>query len=112
MGIFDELLKQGLYTGVGLLLKTNDAIMDLGNKIIETTKMSQEEGRQFVEELLRRSKEAQKDLNHLVDEKVKENLAGLNVASQDDLTRLKGHITKIELLLKEKDIISDSPSTL
>jgi polyhydroxyalkanoate synthesis regulator phasin len=44
-----DLLKRGILTGIGIASLTKDKIEELAEKIIEESKLSEEEGRKLVE---------------------------------------------------------------
>jgi polyhydroxyalkanoate synthesis regulator phasin len=109
MGILEEMLKQSLYTGLGLTLKAGDLLATLVENAVTVTRTSQDEGRRFFERLMQRSAEEHANFSRAQTEDLKEKLTELNVATQDDILRLKAQVTKLELLLKEKGVISDIP---
>ena len=57
-----DLVKRGILMGIGISSLTKDKIEELAEKIIEESKLSEEEGRKLVEDLLKQSKEARKNL--------------------------------------------------
>jgi polyhydroxyalkanoate synthesis regulator phasin len=91
-----DLLKRGILTGIGIASLTKDKIEELAEKIIEESKLSEEEGRKLVENLLKQSKEARKNLEEEVKKTVGDALEKLDVPSRKDLEDLKIRIERLE----------------
>jgi polyhydroxyalkanoate synthesis regulator phasin len=91
-----DLVRKGVLTGIGLASLTKDKVEELAEKIIEETKLSEEEGRKLVEDLLKQSEEARKNLEEEVKKTVGEALEKLDIPSRKDLEDLKARIEKLE----------------
>lgn len=91
-----DLLKRGILTGIGIASLTKDKIEELAEKIIEESKLSEEEGRKLVDNLLKQSKEARKNLEEEVKKTVGDALEKLDVPSRKDLEDLKIRIERLE----------------
>ena len=91
-----DLVKRGILTGIGIASLTKDKIEELAEKIIEESKLSEEEGRKLVEDLLKQSEEARKNLEEEVKKTVGDALEKLDVPSRKDLEDLKIRIEKLE----------------
>ena len=91
------LIKKALLTGVGLAVMTKDKAEELGRELVERGEISEKEGKEFVDELLKKSEQASKDFEKKVEKTVQKALAKLNVATKDDIAELS---SKIELLGK------------
>ena len=98
-----ELLKKTMLTGIGLASMTKEKIEELGSRIAEESKLSEEEGRKLVEELLSRSNETKKDLETQVEKLVKDILEKLQISSREDLKTLENRIIKLEKASKNKE---------
>ena len=53
-----DLIKKTFLTGVGLAFMTKEKITEISKEIIEKGKLSEKEGRELVEELLKKSEKA------------------------------------------------------
>jgi polyhydroxyalkanoate synthesis regulator phasin len=91
-----DLVRKGVLTGIGLASLTKDKVEELAEKIIEETKLSEEEGRKLVEDLLKQSEEARKNLEEEVKKTVGEAMEKLDIPSRKDLEDLKARIEKLE----------------
>jgi|LZCG01.1.fsa_nt_gb polyhydroxyalkanoate synthesis regulator phasin len=91
-----DLVRKGVLTGIGLASLTKDKVEELAEKIIEETKLSEEEGRKLVEDLLKQSEEARKNLEEEVKKTVGEAVEKLDIPSRKDLEDLKARIEKLE----------------
>ena len=97
-----ETLKNILYTGIGLAFLTKDKIEELKADLIEKGKMSQEEGRQFVDDLLRRSEKARDQLDLWINKRVEERIAQFDLATRDELADLRRKVEELQVALNRE----------
>jgi polyhydroxyalkanoate synthesis regulator phasin len=97
-----DLLKKTILTGIGIASMTKDKIEELGKKISEESKLSAEEGKRLVQDLLKQSEKAKNNLEAEVQKFVKIALEKLDVPTREDLNRLEKRIKKLENLRAEK----------
>lgn len=57
-----DLIRKTILTGVGLSTMTRDKVKDLAKELTEKGEMSEKEGKELVDELLKKSEKAKKDL--------------------------------------------------
>ena len=98
-----DLLKKTILTGIGIASMTKDKIEELGKKISEESKLSAEEGKRLVQDLLKQSEKAKNNLETEVQKFVKIALEKLDIPTRDDLNRLEKRIKKLENLRAKKD---------
>ena len=91
-----ELLKDILYIGAGAAFMTKEKLEELKNELIEKGKLSQEEGKQLVDELMKRSEDIRNEMEEKVQQTVAEQMKKMNVASRDDIEGLKSEITQLK----------------
>jgi len=91
-----DLAKRGVLTGIGLASLTKDKIEELAENIIEESKLSEEEGRKLVDDLLKQSEEARKNLEEEVKKTVGDALEKLDIPSRKDFEDLEARIEKLE----------------
>ena len=94
-------LKKGILTGVGLGLMTKDKVEAFAQKIGDEAKLSEEEGRKLVEEVLEQSKVAQYCIGELVNEKVKAAVDKLDLVTHADLQKVEAQLQQILDSLKK-----------
>ncbi len=99
-----ELIKQSMLAGIGLVLKTKDEVEKLAKELIEKGKMSEKEGKNFLEAIREKSDDARNKLEKRVEKMVKEILKKVDVASRDELLALKKEIRELKKAIsKETD---------
>jgi polyhydroxyalkanoate synthesis regulator phasin len=75
-----DLISRALLSGLGLASLTKDAIKKTAEDLVDQSKLSEEEGRKLVEDLQRRSTQAQKALEKKIESSVHKVLKKLNLA--------------------------------
>ena len=96
-----DLLKKTMLTGIGIASMTKDKIEELGKKISEESKLTAEEGKKMVNDLLKQSEKAREDLENQVQKLVKKSLVKLDIPILEDFNRLEKRIKKLEKLRAE-----------
>ena len=97
-----DLVRKSMLAGVGLALKAWDEVEDLAKEVAEQGKMTENEGRKFIEELQDRYEEAQKKLEARVEESVRKILKKADVVTQDELKALKKEIRDLKQLINSQ----------
>ena len=87
-----EILKKTVFAGIGLALKAWDEVEDLAKEVAKERKMSEKEGRKFLQDVRKRYEDAQKKLEDRVEKSVKDFLNKADVATRADLRALKKEI--------------------
>ncbi len=99
-----ELIKQSMLAGIGVVLKTKDEVEKLAKELIDKGKMSEKEGKNFLEAIREKSDDARNKLEKRVEKIVKEILKKVDVASRDELLALKKEIRDLKKAIsKETD---------
>jgi polyhydroxyalkanoate synthesis regulator phasin len=94
-----ELLKNIMYAGLGAAFLTKEKFEELQKELTEKGKMSQEEGKQFVDELRLKSERAREQLDLWVSSRVEERVRQLNLATRDEIADLQRKIDELHALL-------------
>ena len=94
-----EMLKNVLYVGIGAAFLTKEKIEELKGDLVEKGKMSQEEGKQFVDDLLRKSEKAKDQLELWINKRVEERIKQLNLATKDEVADLQRKIEELQAVL-------------
>lgn len=94
-----DLVRKSMLAGVGLALKAWDEVEDLAKEVAEQGKMTEKEGRKFIEELQSRYDDAQKKLEERVEQSVRNILKKADVVTQDELKGLKKEIRDLKKLV-------------
>jgi len=91
-----ELLKNIVYTGVGAAFLTKEKIEELKGELVEKGKISQDEGKQFVDELINKSEKAKDQLNQWINAQVEARIKQLNLVTSDDLAELRTQVEELQ----------------
>jgi polyhydroxyalkanoate synthesis regulator phasin len=94
-----EILKNVVYAGIGAAFLTKEKIEELKGDLIEKGKMSQEEGKQFVEDLLRKSEKAKDQLDLWITKQVEDRIMQLNLATKDEVAELQRKIEELQVAI-------------
>ena len=65
-----NLIKKAFYTGLGLAVLTKEKAEELVKELAEQTKLSEHEGKDLVDSLMKQSEQARKDFQSKIDEAV------------------------------------------
>lgn len=96
-----ELLKNLLYLGAGAAFVTKDKIEELKNDLVDKGKLTQEEGKQFVDDLLNKSDDIKNKFDEKISEVVAEQLDKMNVAKSDEINDLREQIQELRALVEK-----------
>lgn len=97
-----EIIKKNILAGIGFALKTKDEVEEWARDLVRKEQMSEEEGRKFVDELLKRYDENRGKLEERVEKSVKEFLKKADIVTGDQLKELKKEIREIKAALNQK----------
>ncbi|WP_165230429.1 phasin family protein [Aquisphaera insulae] len=95
-----DLIKKTLYTGVGLALMTKDKVQELGEELASQAKLSEGEGREFVDHLMKQSETARQDLESRINVAVQKVVGAMPLASKDELTKLSAKVEELTAKLE------------
>ena len=96
-----ELLKRGVFTGVGLGLLARDKVEEMAKTISEEAQLSEEQGRKLFESMLKQSEEAKESLQARIDQAIQDALAKMPVATREDVQGLDERLTRLEKLSRD-----------
>jgi polyhydroxyalkanoate synthesis regulator phasin len=80
-----ELLKRSIYATIGIALMTREKVEEAGRRIASEAKLSESEGKQFVDELLKRVDETRASLEKVVAREVEATLKKLKIPTRTEL---------------------------
>ncbi len=95
-----DLIKKGLFTGIGLLSLTKDKVEELAKDFVEKGNMSKQEGEQFVNDLLKRSEESKQEIKKQVEASVAHLVDKMELASKSDIAVLREELAEIKAKLE------------
>ncbi len=91
-----ETLKKLAYLAVGLLTPEDHKFSDLVDEWIEKGKMTEQEGRKFVEDLVEKAKGVKTDLEDKFKEQSTDILKNIHVATTEQIEALEKRIKALE----------------
>lgn len=91
-----DLIKKTMYLGVGLAYMTKEKVEEISQELIKKGELSATDGKEFIDDLTKKSVEAREAMEARVDKIVKSSLARMNIATRDDLSILDKRIAELE----------------
>jgi len=98
-----ELLKNLLYLGAGAAFVTKEKIEELKDDLVGKGKLTQDEGKQFVDDLLNKSDDIKGKFEEKINEAVAAQLDKVNVAKSDDIADLRAQIQELRALIEKQN---------
>lgn len=99
--MIDSIKKLGLF-GLGMYAITEEKIDEIVKTLVDDGEFNKEEGKKFVEELVEKQKQQQKDFEEAVSEKVQDVFGKSDLATKEEIDVLHKKIEELEALLKDK----------
>ncbi len=101
-----DMFKKSMLTGLGLVIKTRDEVESLAKEWTEKQKMSESEGRKFMDDLLKKYDDSREKLEDRVEKMVKETLKKRNIATREEVEALKKSklVMQDELLVLRREV--------
>jgi len=75
---------------------TRDVAEEMGKKIAQEAKMSESEGKKFIDELMKKTDQARISLEKMINEKVELALKKINIPSREELKNIECRLSKLE----------------
>ena len=98
-----ELLKNLLYLGAGAAFVTKEKIEELKDDLVGKGKLTQDEGKQFVDDLLNKSDDIKGKFEEKINEADAAQLDKVNVAKSDDIADLHAQIQELRALIEKQN---------
>jgi polyhydroxyalkanoate synthesis regulator phasin len=96
-----DFIKKTLLTGIGIAMKTKDELEEWVKEIVKKGEMSENEGKSFLEDIKKKSREAQKDLEEKIESKFKDLLRKADIATRNEVSDLKKEIEELKKTLSK-----------
>ena len=97
-----EYMKKGLFSGVGLALKSRDEIRDLAREIAEKNKMNQSEGKKFLDELSEKYEDAREKFDKRLEDVMEKILKKADIPNRSDIKEIQNRIDKLTSMLEKQ----------
>ncbi|MCK0472856.1 phasin family protein [Halalkalibacter sp. APA_J-10(15)] len=89
-------LKKGLALGIGLAVASKEQIEKTVDELVKKGELSQQESKEYMDELWKKAEETKGELDAKLQEKIKHVLADLNVATKAEVKVLEQRIRELE----------------
>jgi polyhydroxyalkanoate synthesis regulator phasin len=99
-----ETLKKTLYAGVGLAFLTRDKIEELGKRVADETRLSEADGKKFIDEILKKSEDAKNAFEKAVNSGVDTAMEKLDLPRRSEMKTLEARIKTLEERIKALEI--------
>ncbi|MBN1575769.1 MAG: phasin family protein [Chitinispirillaceae bacterium] len=91
-----EMLKKSVYATIGIALMTREKAEEIGKKVAAEAKLSESEGKQFVDELLKRAEETRASFEKIVGQQVESALRKINIPTCKEVDGIDLRLRKLE----------------
>jgi len=98
-----DLIKKTILASVGFGVMTKEKIEELGKEMIKKGEVSEKEGKEFIDGLVKKSEEAQKEIETKIYKMIQDSLKKMNLATKEDITRLNKKIARTEQGIKQEE---------
>jgi len=98
-----DFVKRTIWIGAGLAAMTAEKIEETVKEIVNRGHMSEKEGKEFIDDLIEKSKKAKKDLGERVENAVQDTLQRLKIPSRKEVDELKARIEQLEKASEKKE---------
>ena len=91
-----DLLKKSIFATIGLALMTREKAEAISKKIASEAKLSESEGKLFVDEMLKRVDDTRHSLEKTVNQHVETALKKVNLVSRKEIDALERRVKELE----------------
>ena len=95
-----EAIKKAFLTGVGLATMSKDKIEEWAKTLANEAKMAEEEGKKFVDDILKQSDTSKKNVEEQITNITKKTIDSLGLNSKSEIKELKKKIAELEKKLR------------
>jgi polyhydroxyalkanoate synthesis regulator phasin len=101
MSEMNDLLRKVVLTGIGLATLTKEKIEEVVKDVVEKGKLSEKEGKEFVDELLKKSEGAKEKVEGQIEKALQATLRKMNLVTRDEFSKLEKQIKQLKKAVKE-----------
>ena len=91
-----EFMKKTMMTGLGMALKTQSEIEEMTKEFINKNKLNEEEGKKFIDDMMKRYEKARDDMENQIRNSVAEYMAKADIASKKELDALRKEVEELK----------------
>jgi polyhydroxyalkanoate synthesis regulator phasin len=98
-----DLVKKAMFTGIGVMSLTKEKVEEIAGEFVAKGKLSEQEGKNLVNDLLERSEESKGEVKKQIEAVVKSTLVKMDIATKTDIDALKSDLAGLRDSLKDKE---------
>jgi len=98
-----DLFEKALFTGLGFLSLSQKKAEELLDELKEKYKVSEEEGKAFLEKMQKTAQESRDRITEMADTEVKKVIDKLSLVSREEFERLQKRVESLESRRKENE---------
>ena len=104
-----ETIKKMMLTGVGIAIVTKERAEEMAKEMVNKGTLSEHQGKEFVEKLVKESREAHEAFDAKLDELLQKAVSKLDLVEKRDFEKLSKKVTRLETKIKgiKKEISAD-----
>jgi polyhydroxyalkanoate synthesis regulator phasin len=91
-----DFMKKAMMVGIGIAMKTQSEIEEITKEFVNKTKMTEEEGQKFVDDMSKKYDEARQDMEKKIREWISDSMAQADIASKKELDALKKEVEELK----------------
>ncbi len=97
-----NIFQEGIYAGLGIALRTKDRIEEFAKKITSEYEMNEEEGKRFMDDLVKQSEETRTRLDEIIEKRMESYIKDAGLSTKADTDKLMKKISELEKKLDQK----------
>lgn len=97
-----DILKNMMYAGIGAAFLTREKLEELRKELMDKGCLSVEEGKAFVDELLKKSEAAKGNLEQWITRQVEEKVKQCHLASTEDVAALRSQVEELQAMVRKE----------
>jgi polyhydroxyalkanoate synthesis regulator phasin len=97
-----ELLKNIAYTGIGAAFLTKEKIEALKDDLVEQGKIKEDEGKEFVQELVKKTASIKDSLDLKISQIIEREIKKLDIPTNADFADLRRQVEELQIALNKK----------
>ena len=90
-----DLIKKAFYTGLGFVALTKEKAEEMVKDIAQQAKLSEHEGKELVDSMMKQSEQARQDFQSKIDEAVMAVVNRLHLATRDEVQSLRAKVEEL-----------------
>lgn len=98
-----DMMKKAMMAGIGLALKTKDEVEEIAKELIQKGKMSEKDGKKFLDDLMARYESAKSNMENWVENAVQNLMKKGKLATRDEIEGLRKEVQDLKNSMSAKN---------